>query len=70
MVRSDVGVAGVAFSMDTESGFKDAIVINGAYGLGELLVQGAISPDEFIVHKQKVKEGFNAILEKKLGSKD
>lgn len=70
MVRSDVGVSGVAFSMDTESGFKDAVIINGAYGLGELLVQGAISPDEFIVHKGKLKEGFDSILEKKLGSKE
>lgn len=70
MVRSDVGIAGVAFSMDTESGFKDAVVINGAYGLGELLVQGAISPDEFIVHKGKLKEGHHSILEKKLGSKE
>lgn len=70
MVRSDVGVSGVAFSMDTESGYKDAVLINGAYGLGELLVQGAISPDEFIVHKGKLKEGYCAILEKKLGSKE
>lgn len=70
MVRSDVGVSGVAFSMDTESGYKDAVVINGSYGLGELLVQGAISPDEFIVHKGKLKKGFKSILEKKLGSKE
>lgn len=70
MVRSDVGVAGVAFSMDTESGYKDAVVINGTFGLGELLVQGAISPDEFIVHKGKLKEGYKPILEKKLGTKE
>lgn len=70
MVRSDVGVSGVAFSMDTESGYKDAVIINGTFGLGELLVQGAISPDEFIVHKGKLKEGFNSILEKKLGTKE
>jgi pyruvate,water dikinase len=47
MVRSDMGVSGVAFSIDTESGFKDAVIINGSYGLGELIVQGAINPDEF-----------------------
>lgn len=70
MVRSDLGVAGVAFSIDTESGFKDAIVINGSYGLGELVVQGAISPDEFIVFKPSLAKGFNAIIEKKLGIKD
>jgi len=69
MVRSDVGESGVAFSIDTESGFKDAVVINGTFGLGELLVQGAISPDEFIVFKPKLKEGYAAIIEKKLGSK-
>lgn len=69
MVRADVGESGVAFSIDTESGFKDAVVINGTFGLGELLVQGAISPDEFIVYKPKLKEGFNAIIEKTLGSK-
>ncbi len=49
MVRSDLGVSGVAFSLDTESGFKDVVVITGSYGLGELIVQGSISPDEFIV---------------------
>jgi pyruvate,water dikinase len=70
MVRSDLGVSGVAFSLDTESGFKDAVVINGSYGLGEMIVQGAISPDEFIVHKPTLKEGFASIIEKKLGSKD
>src|SRR5690606_21300582 len=56
MVRSDLGVSGVAFSIDTESGFKDAVIINGAYGLGELIVQGEISPDEFIVFKPKLKD--------------
>lgn len=70
MVRSDVGESGVAFSIDTESGFKDAVIINGTFGLGELLVQGAISPDEFIVYKPKLKEGYRAIIEKKLGSKE
>jgi pyruvate,water dikinase len=70
MVRSDLGSAGVAFSIDTESGFKDVIVINGTFGLGELVVQGAISPDEFIVFKPTLKNGFKSIIEKKLGVKD
>lgn len=69
MVRSDVGVSGVAFSIDTESGFRDAVIINGAYGLGELVVQGTINPDEFIVYKPLLKKGFAAIVEKKLGAK-
>jgi pyruvate,water dikinase len=70
MVRSDLGSSGVAFSIDTESGFKEAVVINGAYGLGELVVQGAILPDEFILFKPALKQGFPAIIEKKLGRKD
>ncbi|AXY72894.1 phosphoenolpyruvate synthase [Paraflavitalea soli] len=70
MVRADLGASGVAFSLDTESGFKDAIVINGAYGLGELVVQGTISPDEFIVFKPALQKGYQAIIEKKLGAKD
>lgn len=70
MVRSDLGASGVAFSIDTESGFKDVVLINGAYGLGELVVQGEISPDEFIVHKPALKNGAKTpILEKKLGKK-
>ncbi|MCZ4410470.1 phosphoenolpyruvate synthase [Cryomorphaceae bacterium 1068] len=70
MVRSDLGASGVAFSLDTESGFKDAVIINGAYGLGELIVQGEISPDEFIVYKPKLKApGLNPIIEKKMGQK-
>ena len=69
MVRSDRGVSGVAFSIDTESGFRDAVIINGSYGLGELIVQGTINPDEFIVHKPMLKKGFAAIVEKKLGTK-
>ena len=64
MVRSDLGVSGVAFSLDTESGFRDVVVINGSYGLGELVVQGAISPDEFIVHKPTLLDGFRSIVEK------
>lgn len=70
MVRSDLGASGVAFSIDTESGFKDAVIINGTVGLGEMLVQGAVSPDEFIVFKPALKEGYNSIIEKKLGNKD
>lgn len=70
MVRSDLACSGVAFSIDTESGFKDAVIINGSYGLGELVVQGAISPDEFIVFKPTLKNGYQSIIEKKLGVKD
>ncbi|UAY55669.1 phosphoenolpyruvate synthase [Arachidicoccus terrestris] len=70
MVRSDLGASGVAFSIDTESGFKHSVLINGAFGLGELVVQGAISPDEFNVYKPLLKRGFPAIIEKKLGYKD
>ena len=70
MVRSDLASAGVAFSLDTESGFKDVVVINGSFGLGEMVVQGAVSPDEFLVFKPTLKKGFHAIIEKKLGVKD
>lgn len=70
MVRSDLASSGVAFSLDTESGFKDAIIINASYGLGELIVQGAVSPDEFIVFKPTLKTGHRSIIEKKLGKKD
>jgi pyruvate, water dikinase len=70
MVRSDLGASGVAFSIDTESGFKDVVVINSSFGLGELIVQGSISPDEYIVFKPALKKGFSSIIEKKLGIKD
>ena len=70
MVRTDLGASGVAFSIDTESGFKDAVLINGSYGLGEMVVQGFVSPDEFLVFKPKLKHGYTPIIEKKLGSKD
>lgn len=70
MVRSDLGSSGVAFSLDTESGFQHVVVINGAYGLGEMVVQGSVSPDEFIVFKPTLKKGYAAILEKKIGAKD
>lgn len=70
MVRSDLGASGVAFSLDTESGFKEAVVINGSYGLGEMIVQGSVSPDEFIVFKPALRKGYQSIIEKKLGAKD
>ena len=70
MVRSDLGASGVAFSLDTESGFRDVVVINGSYGLGELVVQGAISPDEYVVFKPTLKTGHAALIEKKMGVKD
>ncbi len=69
MVRSDLASAGVGFSLDTESGFKDVVLINGAYGLGEMVVQGAVTPDEWLVFKPTFKEGYEAIIEKKLGRK-
>jgi len=69
MVRSDLASAGVAFSIDTDSGFKDVVLINGSYGLGEMVVQGAVTPDEFLVFKPTFKEGYSAIIEKKLGMK-
>lgn len=70
MVRSDLASSGVAFSLDTETGFPDVVVINGSYGLGEMIVQGSVSPDEFIVFKPTLKENFIPIIEKKLGVKD
>jgi pyruvate,water dikinase len=70
MVRSDLGSSGVAFSIDTESGFKDVVLINGAYGLGEMVVQGSVSPDEFMVFKPTLHHGFSSIIEKRMGSKD
>jgi len=69
MVRSDLASSGVAFSLDTESGFKDVVLINGAFGLGEMVVQGAVNPDEFLVFKPTLEKGFNSIIEKKLGVK-
>lgn len=69
MVRSDSGAAGVMFSIDTESGFEDVVFITSSYGLGETVVQGAVNPDEFYVHKPTLKAGKPAILRKTLGSK-
>ena len=69
MVRSDIGTSGVVFTLDTESGFRDAIFITGAYGLGETMVQGAVNPDEFYVYKPGLVENRPAILNRTLGSK-
>jgi pyruvate,water dikinase len=69
MVRSDLGASGVLFTIDTESGFRDVVFITSAYGLGELLVQGAVNPDEFYVHKPLLEKGRPAIVRRALGSK-
>ncbi|HEX9757011.1 MAG TPA: phosphoenolpyruvate synthase [Nitrospiria bacterium] len=70
MVRSDLAASGVMFSIDTETGFKDAVLINASYGLGENIVQGSVNPDEFYVFKPTLKKGFRPILQKTLGSKE
>jgi pyruvate, water dikinase len=69
MVRSDIGASGVMFTMDTESGFTDAVFITSAYGLGEAVVQGAVNPDEFYVYKPALKAGRPAILKRGIGGK-
>jgi len=69
MVRSDVGTAGVMFTLDTESGFRGAVFITASYGLGETVVQGAVNPDEFYVYKKALAEGRDPILRRNLGSK-
>jgi pyruvate, water dikinase len=69
MVRSDLAASGVMFTIDTETGFRDVVLINGAYGLGENVVQGAVNPDEFYVFKPTLKGGFSPIVGKKLGEK-
>jgi len=69
MVRSDIGASGVLFTLDTESGFRDAIFITGTYGLGETVVQGAVNPDEFNLYKPALKAGRPAILKRHLGDK-
>ncbi|MFE4196978.1 phosphoenolpyruvate synthase [Paenarthrobacter sp. NPDC056912] len=69
MVRSDIGASGVMFTMDTESGFSDAVFITSSYGLGEAVVQGAVNPDEFYVHKPALRAGRPAILKRGLGEK-
>lgn len=69
MVRSDVGASGVMFTMDTETGFNDAVLITSSYGLGEAVVQGAVNPDEFYVHKPALAAGRPAVLKRGLGEK-
>jgi len=70
MVRSDLASSGVIFSIDTESGFKDAILITGSYGLGEMVVQGTVNPDEFFVFKPTLRKGFKPIIQRRLGTKE
>ncbi len=69
MVRSDLGVSGVMFTLDTESGFRDAVFITSSYGLGETVVQGAVNPDEFYVYKPALRAGRKAVLRRNLGTK-
>lgn len=69
MARSDIGVSGVMFTLDTESGFDDAVFITGSYGLGETVVQGAVNPDEYYVYKPNLELGVPAVLSRNLGSK-
>jgi len=70
MVRSDMACSGVMFTIDTESGFKDVVLINGSWGLGENIVQGAVNPDEFYVFKPTLKQGFKPVISKQLGTKE
>ncbi len=70
MVRSDLASAGVMFTLDTESGFNGVVLINGAYGLGEYVVKGRVTPDQFFVHKEGVNNGFKSIISRRLGSKE
>ncbi len=70
MVRSDLAVSGVMFSIHTETGFKDAALITAAYGLGENVVQGAVNPDEYLVFKPTLKQGYRPIMQKRLGTKE
>ena len=70
MIRSDRSAAGVAFTLDTQSGFEDLILINGAWGLGENVVKGKINPDQYFVFKPTLKKGFRAVIRKNLGNKE
>src|SRR5919112_4415557 len=70
MVRSDKASAGVIFTLDTESGFRDAVVVTGSYGLGEYVVQGVVTPDEWTVFKPTLKAGFKPIVGRRLGTKE
>ncbi len=69
MVRSDLAASGVAFTLDTESGFRDVVFVTGCYGLGETIVQGKVDPDEFYVHKPTLSQGFRCVLRRRLGGK-
>ena len=69
MVRSDSGASGVMFTLDTESGFDQVVFVTSSYGLGEMVVQGAVNPDEFYVHKPTLRAGRPAVLRKTMGSK-
>ena len=69
MVRSDLGSSGVMFTIDTESGFRDVVFITSSYGLGEMVVQGAVNPDEFYVHKPQLAAGYPALVRRSIGSK-
>ena len=69
MVRSDCGASGVVFTLDTETGFRDVVFVTAAYGLGETVVQGAVNPDEYYVHKPMLEQGKLAVLQRNLGSK-
>jgi pyruvate,water dikinase len=70
MVRSDLATSGVMFTLDTETGFRDVVLINASYGLGEPIVQGSVTPDEYCVFKPTLKKGFRPILQKTIGSKE
>ena len=70
MVRADLGASGVMFTIDTETGFRDAVLINAAYGLGENIVQGSVNPDEYYVFKPTLRDGYRPILQKTLGTKE
>ena len=70
MIRSDLGAAGVIFTLDTESGFRDVVLVTGSWGLGEMVVKGRVNPDEFWVHKPTLNNGFPSIVRRELGDKD
>ena len=70
MARSDLASSGVAFTIDTETGFDKVVIINSSYGLGEMIVQGKVTPDEFVVFKPSLEKGFKSIISKKLGEKN
>eukprot|EP00923_Selenidium_pygospionis_P023466 GHVN01040879.1.p1 GENE.GHVN01040879.1~~GHVN01040879.1.p1 ORF type:complete len:840 (+),score=142.18 GHVN01040879.1:74-2593(+) len=70
MVRSDLATSGVMFTVDTETGFRDVVLVNAAYGLGENVVQGSVNPDEYYVHKPMLKSGYSPIIQKTMGSKE